>query len=105
MSEYVSLLINEEDIIEREDAIDNIHQEMLDIHEIFKTLATLSHEQGYLIDNIETNIDNVVIHVQQADQELDAASKKQQKRNICLWYIFFILLIIVLVITLILVLT
>lgn len=105
MSEYTPLLIDEEEIAEREEAINTIHQEMLDIHEIFKTLATLSHEQGYLLDNIEHNIDSVVINVERADEELVSADKKQQKYNKCLWSILIILFIALLIITLVLVLT
>jgi t-SNARE complex subunit (syntaxin) len=105
MSEYVPLLFDEDEIIEREEAINNIHQEMLDINEIFKTLATLSEQQGYLIDNIETNIDNTVVNIEHATGELITADNTQKKRNKCLWYILFILLIIVIIVTLVLVLT
>lgn len=102
MSEYTPLLIDDYEIAEREDAINHIHQEMLDVHEIFKTLATLSHEQGYLLDNIESNIDDVVINVERADEELISADKKQQKYNKCLWSILIILCIALLIMTLIL---
>jgi t-SNARE complex subunit (syntaxin) len=102
MSEYTSLLIDEDDIAEREEAITRIHEEMLDIHDIFKTLANLSHDQGYLLDNIESNIDDVVINVERADEELISADKKQQKYNKCLWSILILLLIILLITTLIL---
>jgi syntaxin 7 len=105
MSEYTPLLIDDYEIAEREEAINNIHQEMLDVHEIFKTLASLSHEQGYLLDNIESNIDDVVINVERADEELISADKKQQKYNKCLWSILILLIIILLITTLVLVLT
>ena len=81
MSEYIPLLIDENEIAEREEAIQNIHQEMLDVHEIFKILGNLTVEQGYLLDNIEQNIDDVVINVERADRELISASDKQKKRN------------------------
>lgn len=105
MSEYKPLLINEDDIAKREEAITNIHQELLDVNEIFKMLAQLSHEQGHLIDNIEQNIDDVVINVEHADRELDSASKKQQSRNKCLWSILIILLIIFLILVIVLIIT
>lgn len=105
MSEYVPLLFDEDEIIERELAINNINQEIYDIHEIFKTLASLSEQQGYLIDNIETNIDNTVVNMQNATGQLIVADNTQKKRNKCLWYILFILLIIVVIVILTLVLT
>lgn len=105
MSEYVPLLFDEDEIIEREIAINNIHQEMNDINEIFRTLASLSEQQGYLLDNIESNIDNTVINIQNATGELISADNTQKKRNKCLWYILIILFIIVLIVVLVLVLT
>lgn len=105
MSEYVPLLIDEEEIAEREEAINNIHQEISDVHEIFKILGNLTHEQGYLLDNIEQNIDDVVVNVERADTELVSASNKQKKRNTCLWYILFALLITLFIIILVLLLT
>lgn len=105
MSEYTPLIIDEEEIAEREEAINNIHQEMLDIHEIFRTLANLSHEQGYLVDNIEHNIDSVAINVERADEELVSADKKQKKYNKCLWTILILLFITLLIVTLVLILT
>lgn len=105
MNEYTHLLIDDYEIAEREEAINNIHQEMLDVHEIFKVLANLTNEQGYLLDNIEENIEHVVINVEHADIELASADKKQKQRNKCLWYVLFILLFIVLVVVLVLLLT
>lgn len=105
MNEYAPLLFDEDEIIERELAMNNIHQDMHDIHEIFKTLASLSEQQGYLIDNIDTNIDNTVINMESATGQLIVADNTQKKRNKCLWYILIILLIIVFIITLTLFLT
>jgi syntaxin 16 len=105
MSEYVPLLFDEDEIIERELAINNIHQDMYDIHEIFKTLASLSEQQGYLIDNIETNVDSTVVNIENATEQLVVADNTQKKRNKCLWYLLIILLIIVFIVILTLVLT
>lgn len=109
MNDYVPLLYeyeyDEDEIIEREEAINNIHQEMLDINEIFKTLASLSEQQGHLIDNIETNIDNTVVNMENATGELHIADNTQKKRNKCLWYILFILLVIFIIVIIVLVLT
>jgi len=105
MNEYVPLLFDEDEIIEREVAINNIHQEIIDVNEIFRTLASLSEQQGYLLDNIESNIDNTVINIENATGELISADNTQKKRNKCLWYILLILFIIGLIVILTLVLT
>lgn len=109
MNEYAPLLIEEYDIeeyniAEREEAINNIQQDILDVHEIFKTLANLTNEQGHLLDNIETRIEHVVINVESADIELASAEQKQKKRNTCLWYLL-LLLFLLLIVTLVLLLT
>lgn len=100
MSEYISLLIDENEIAERETAIQNINQEILDVHDIFKMLGDLTHQQAYLIDNIEQNIQDVVVNVERADIELVSASEKQKRKNKCLLYIFFLLVIILLIVVL-----
>jgi t-SNARE complex subunit (syntaxin) len=100
MNEYNYFLIDDYEIAERDEAIGHIHKEMLDVNEIFKMLAHLSHEQGCLLNNIEENIDNVVENVESADIQIVSADKKQKQRNKCLWYlllILFIFLIIILV--------
>lgn len=105
MSEYAPLLFNDEEIADREEAIIQIQKDMLDIHEIFRNLADLSNQQGYLVDNIESNVQEVSINVERADDELIEADKQQKKKNKWLWYILFVLLFIVLICALVLILT
>lgn len=105
MSEYEKL-INYDDydyeIEEREKHIQNIHQDIQDMHGIFHTLNQLTLEQGFLINHIEDNIQDVVINVENAEVQLVEASKKQKKNNQCLWIILSILIIIFLIIVLLL---
>lgn len=104
--DYTPLLYDDdEEIYQREEAINNIHKEMLDMNDIFKTLASISNEQGYLIDNIDSNIDSAVIHVEHAENELVIADNTQKKRNKCLWYILLILFVIINIVIIILVVT
>jgi t-SNARE complex subunit (syntaxin) len=96
---YEYHLINEHDVTEelideREQDINSITRDLLDIHDIFKTLNTIVQEQGHLIDHIEDNIDHVVINVENADIELVSAKKKQEKTGWWLWWIFWILIVI-----------
>jgi syntaxin 7 len=49
-------VFNEAVIEEREQGIHEIHQQIGEVNEIFKDLAVLVHEQGYMIDDIDKNI-------------------------------------------------
>lgn len=86
--------VTEELIAEREQDINSITRDLLDINEIFKTLNTVVQEQGYLLDHIEDNVDHVVINVENAEIELESAKKKQEKTGWWLWWIFWILIVI-----------
>jgi t-SNARE complex subunit (syntaxin) len=90
--------VTEELITEREQDINSITRDIFDINEIFKTLNTVVQEQGYLLDNIEDNIEHVVINVENAEIELESAKKKQEKTGLWLWWLFWILLVIVIIV-------
>jgi syntaxin 16 len=84
------------EILEREREIEQIYSDMNDINDIFKTLNTLTQAQGYLIDNIENNIDNTVINVETAAVQLHQGSKKLESRNkICLIVLIILLVILI----------
>lgn len=95
MNEHTYLLENE--IQDRERDIDNIHDQLLDIHSIFQMLNNTVHDQGYLIDHIESNVTQTVVNVENADIELVLADKKSEKTNNCLWIIVIILVFLLLV--------
>jgi t-SNARE complex subunit (syntaxin) len=88
-------------ITERENDIDVITREILDINEIFQTLNTVVEQQGYLIDHIEHNVNNVIINVENSNNSLESANKKQENTGNWLWWIFLILIVILLIIVLI----
>lgn len=92
--------IIEEYIIEREQDINAITKNILDINEIFKTLNTVVEQQGHLLDYIEDNVNSVVINVENAENELESANSKQKDTGRWLWWILIILIIIVLIIVL-----
>jgi syntaxin 16 len=98
---YEYHLINEHEddvtealIDEREQYINSITRDLYDIHEIFKTLNTVVQEQGFLLDHIEDNIDHIVVNIENADNQLVSAKKKQEKTGLWLWWVFWILLVI-----------
>ena len=68
------------------------------INEIFKTLNTVVQNQGYIIDHIRDNVENVVINVENAEVELNLQKKKQDKTTWCIQLLFWIILIIILII-------
>eukprot|EP00898_Chlorokybus_atmophyticus_P000532 jgi/Chlat1/147/Chrsp1S03232 len=72
--EYNTALIEERDA-----GIQDIQQQIGEVHEIFQDLAVLVNEQGHQIDDIESNIVTVHEHTRQANQELAKASKSQRK--------------------------
>ena len=93
--------IIEEYITEREQDIDIITRDILDINKIFKTLNIVVEEQGHLLDHIEDNISSVVINVKNAEIELESAHTKQKDTGKWLWWIFLILIVILIIIVLI----
>lgn len=90
--------ITEDLITEREQDIDAITRDVLDLNEIFKTLNTVVQEQGYLLDHIEDNVSNTVINVENAEIQLESSHKKQKETGKWLWWILLILIVILIVI-------
>jgi syntaxin 16 len=95
--------ITEDLITEREQDIDAITRDVLDLNEIFKTLNTVVQEQGYLLDHIEDNVSNTVINVENAETELESAYTKQKETGKWLWWILLILIVILIVIVIMLI--
>lgn len=82
------LLIQERELL-------TLQQSVGEVNEIFRDLGTLVNQQQYLIDNIETNVENVVANSQAANEELGTASKSQTRTSSWLCWIFLILLVVV----------
>ncbi|XP_065842840.1 syntaxin-7-like [Oscarella lobularis] len=73
-------------IREREDAIKNIEQTMTDVNQIFKDLSVMVYEQGDMIDNIESNVEEAHGDVRNANVQLASArdhQKKARKKKCC----------------------
>ncbi|KAK2373894.1 Syntaxin-22 [Trifolium repens] len=93
---------NEAIIEEREQGIQEIQQQIGEVNEIFKDLAVLVHEQGAMIDDIGTNIENSHEATVQAKSQLVQASKTQRSNSslACLLLVIFgiVLLIIIIIV-------
>ncbi|KAJ1194553.1 hypothetical protein NDU88_003841 [Pleurodeles waltl] len=70
--------ITEEDlevIRQREEALQQIESDMLDVNQIIKELASMVYEQGDTIDSIEANIETASSNVDSANEQLARASQ------------------------------
>ncbi|CAN1256770.1 SYP22, partial [Linum perenne] len=95
------IAFNEAIIEEREQGIHEIQQQIGEVNEIFKDLAVLVHEQGTMIDDIGSHIDNAHAATAQGKQQLVKAAKTQKSNSslTCLLLVIFgiVLLIVVIV--------
>ncbi|XVF52018.1 hypothetical protein PTKIN_Ptkin04bG0231700 [Pterospermum kingtungense] len=95
------IAFNEAIIEEREQGIQEIQQQIGEVNEIFKDLAVLVHEQGTVIDDIGTHIENSQAATSQATSQLVKAAKTQRSNSslACLLLVIFgiVLLIVIIV--------
>uniref|UniRef100_F6Y3I1 t-SNARE domain containing 1 n=1 Tax=Xenopus tropicalis TaxID=8364 RepID=F6Y3I1_XENTR len=66
-----------DEIRQKEEAINQIESDMLDVNQIMKDLASIVYEQGDTIDSIEANIETASSHVESANRQLAKASQHQ----------------------------
>ncbi|XP_022718598.1 syntaxin-22-like isoform X2 [Durio zibethinus] len=96
------ITFNEAIIEERDQGIKEIQQQIGEVNEIFKDLAVLVREQGAMIDDIGSNIENSHAATVQATSHLKKASKIQRANSStrCLLLLIFgiILLIFIIVV-------
>ncbi|KAK3155018.1 hypothetical protein QOZ80_2BG0197800 [Eleusine coracana subsp. coracana] len=96
------IVYNESIIEEREQAIQDIQEQIGEVHEIFKDLATLVHSQGVVIEEIETNLENSAAATKEAKTEVAKASKTQKSNSslLCLLLVIFGVVLLVVIIVL-----
>ncbi|XVF30498.1 hypothetical protein REPUB_Repub16aG0063300 [Reevesia pubescens] len=85
------ITFNEAVIEEREQGIKEIRQQIGEVNEIFKDQAVLVREQGDMIDDIGSNIENSHSATMQATSHLKKASKIQRANSStrCLLLVIF----------------
>ncbi|XP_009767743.1 syntaxin-22-like [Nicotiana sylvestris] len=95
------IAFNEAIIEEREQGIQEIQQQIGEVNEIFKDLAVLVHEQGAMIDDIGSNVENAHAATAQGRSQLAKAAKTQRSNSslTCLLLVIFgiVLLIVIIV--------
>ncbi|KAL0914209.1 hypothetical protein M5K25_017721 [Dendrobium thyrsiflorum] len=96
------IAFNEAIIEERQLGIQEIQQQIGEVNEIFKDLAVLVHDQGAMIDDIDSNIDNSLAATAQAKTQLTKASKTQKSNSSlgCLLLVIFGVVLLILIIVL-----
>ena len=85
-------------IIEREGEIRNIEQSVGELNELFRDVATMVHDQGYMVDSIADNVENVREDTRGADRELRSANRYQKgarSKACCLLAILAVVLLVV----------
>ncbi|CAH8382814.1 unnamed protein product [Eruca vesicaria subsp. sativa] len=96
------IAFNEAVIEGKEQGIQEIHNHIGEVNEIFKDLAVLVNDQGVMIDDIGTHIDNSRAGTAQGRSQLAQASKTQRSNSslTCLLLVIFgiVLLIVITVI-------
>ncbi|PON50506.1 t-SNARE [Trema orientale] len=98
------IAFNEAIIEEREQGIKDIQEQIGEANEIFKDLAVLVHEQGIVIDDIQSNIDSSSGATAQARAQLGKASKSGKSRASWCWWVLVIFVVALLVFLLVLIL-
>merc|ERR1719192_2039359 len=77
------MMLEEEDRLkeleERERSMRQLESDITDVNTIFKDLATMVHEQGEVIDSIESNIESTTVQVTTGTEQLRQAAVYQNK--------------------------
>merc|ERR1711872_497057 len=77
------MMLEEEEKInqlqERERSMRQLESDITDVNTIFKDLATMVHEQGDIVDSIESNIESTSVQVTTGTEQLRQAAVYQNK--------------------------
>lgn len=94
---------NELIIEERDQDITSLVRDIGELNEMFQDVAVLVHDQGQMLDDIETNITHTADRVDAGDEELKSANKYQKSatsKKVCVGLLIVALIAAVLIIVL-----
>ncbi|KAL1834405.1 hypothetical protein DCAR_0104603 [Daucus carota subsp. sativus] len=93
---------NEAIIDERDQGIQEIQNQIGEVNEIFKDLAVLVHEQGVMIDDIGSHVENAHAATAQGKSQLVKAAKTQKSNSslTCLLLVIFAIVLLIVIILL-----
>ncbi|GAB2231263.1 hypothetical protein Droror1_Dr00027552 [Drosera rotundifolia] len=97
------IAFNEAIIDEREQGIREIQEQIGQVNEIFKDLAVLVHEQGVVIDDIQSNVEASAAATTQAKQQLSKASKSEKSGTSWCWWLLAVFAVVVIIFLIILI--
>jgi len=90
-----------QEIQEREDAVRQLEEDIVDVNMIFKDLATMVHEQGEIVDSIEANVETAETDVEQGNYQLRQARDHQasaRKKKFCCFALLVAIVIILIIV-------
>lgn len=99
--EHQSLAIKSEDdlkqgdLIKRNEDIQQVHKDFVEVNSLFKEVATLVEVQGEALNEADKNVDTAVKETGRANIELDSANRYQRSAKKKLIVIFVIVLVVV----------
>ena len=99
--ELQAVIINNQILENREKQINNLHQGVQEISELFQDMSILVTQQGENLDNIQSNIESSVNYIESANFQLNKAKNYQYKKRsrfFCLFLPLFIIIVIILLI-------
>lgn len=74
---------NQRFLMERDEEITQLAKGVLEVSTIFREMQNLIIDQGTVVDRIDYNIENTVIHLKGANRELDKATHYQKRTQKC----------------------
>ncbi|XP_066930616.1 syntaxin-7-like isoform X2 [Clytia hemisphaerica] len=74
-----------EQVRDRNQRIQQIEEDILNVNEIFRDLATIVHEQGETIDSIESHVELASVQVHEGNKQLQRAKnyQKSARKRLC----------------------
>ncbi|XAR58333.1 hypothetical protein NMG60_11026785 [Bertholletia excelsa] len=97
------IAFNEAIMEEREQGIKDIQDQIGQANEIFKDLALLVHEQGVIMDDIQSNIEASSDATTQARVQLSKASKSVKSKCSWCWWVLAVVVVVLVIILLVLI--
>uniref|UniRef100_A0A5B7BAA8 Putative syntaxin-22 n=1 Tax=Davidia involucrata TaxID=16924 RepID=A0A5B7BAA8_DAVIN len=94
------IAFNEAIIEEREQGIRDVQDQIGQVNEIFKDLAVLVHEQGIIIDDIQSNVESSSAVTTQARVQLSKASKSVKAKSSWCWWVLAIFVVVLVILLL-----
>lgn len=80
---------------ERQENIQNLHKDFVEVNSLFKEVATLVEQQGEMLDESDKNVDTAVKETSRANVELESANSYQRSAKKKAMWIFIIVLCVV----------